>query len=621
MKANGSCHERKTMPIHKYSPFPPVPFDSVWSSRKWPSNVTTSPPRWCSVDLRDGNQALVNPMSVEKKLAYFRLLISMGFKEIEIGFPSASDIDFDFCRRIITDENIPSDVWLSVLVQSREQLIERSIAAVVGAKNVIIHLYNSTSALQRDVVFRQSREGIIELAVSGTKLIRKLVDDKLRGANVRLEYSPESFTGTELDFALAIAQAVAVAWNASPSDILILNLPATVEMCTPNIFADMIEWMVVHLAHAGLGQSVEVSVHPHNDRGTAIAAAELSLLAGVGRVEGCLFGNGERSGNVCLVTLAMNLFTQGTDPLLDLSGIPSIIRLYEDCTEMSVPPRHPWAGSLVFTAFSGSHQDAIRKGLEALPKRADGLWQVPYLPVDPADIGRTYEAIVRINAQSGKGGVAFVLENNLGISVPREVQVDFSRVVQKIADQTATEIPFETIVSLFYATYLRDGSAVSGSVLVKELFLVFEDSSIIQQSGDTQGVLLKADLLIYGKSRVLQGTGRGPVDAFLSAINKFEAESFPARRSELLGELSVVSLYQTSVRGTGESDAEAMSFVRVHRKNVLGGAEKRVEGGKEEEVEAVRRRREGMFGVGTDRNTMTATMKAICSSVNRLLSI
>eukprot|EP00922_Rhytidocystis_sp_ex-Travisia-forbesii_P007396 GHVS01010801.1.p1 GENE.GHVS01010801.1~~GHVS01010801.1.p1 ORF type:complete len:407 (+),score=34.97 GHVS01010801.1:44-1264(+) len=406
MKGIGSSRERKPMPIHKYSPFPSVCFDDGWTTRKWPSNRISSAPQWCSVDLRDGNQALVNPMSVEKKLVYFRLLVSMGFKEIEIGFPSASDIDFTFCRQVITEETLPSDVWLSVLVQSRDHLIERTIEALKGAANVIIHLYNSTSTLQREVVFRQSREGIIQLAVTGTKLIKKLVDEKLRpeGSNVRLEYSPESFTGTELDFALKISEEVAVTWNASPTDKLILNLPATVEMSTPNIFADMIEWMVAHLTHDGYRDSVDVSVHPHNDRGTAVAAAELSLLAGADRVEGCLFGNGERTGNVCLLTLAMNLFTQGTDPRLDLSNVPSLVRLYEDCTEMCVPPRHPWAGSLVFTAFSGSHQDAIRKGLEAVSKRADGLWQVPYLPVDPMDIGRTYEAIVRINAQSGLHG-------------------------------------------------------------------------------------------------------------------------------------------------------------------------------------------------------------------------
>eukprot|EP00922_Rhytidocystis_sp_ex-Travisia-forbesii_P071251 GHVS01106345.1.p1 GENE.GHVS01106345.1~~GHVS01106345.1.p1 ORF type:complete len:679 (-),score=104.77 GHVS01106345.1:100-2136(-) len=649
-------HERKQMPIHKYSPFPPIAFDDVWSFRRWPNKVISESPRWCSVDLRDGNQALINPMTVEKKLVYFRLLVSMGFKEIELGFPSASNIDFEFCRHIITKENIPNDLWLSVLVQSRAELIERTVEALQGADNVIIHLYNSTSTLQREVVFRKSRDETIKLAVSGTELIRNLVDNKLRsnGTNVRLQYSPESFTGTELEFSLQICEAVARCWSATPTNKMILNLPATVEMSTPNIFADMIEWIMSHLTNNGYRDCMDISVHTHNDRGTAVAATELSMLAGVDRVEGCLFGNGERTGNVCLLTLAMNLFTQGTDPQLDLSNMSSVVRLYQDCTEMPVHPRHPWAGSLVLTAFSGSHQDAIRKGLEAVSKRDDRKWQVPYLPVDPADIGRTYEAVVRINAQSGKGGVAFVLENHLGITIPRDLQMDFSRIVQTVTDRTAKELSVECIVELFFFTYVCNDPTTGG--IAEDLFLVVEDSwkEIDQPENEQQqqqldiacnskkeitttnkphspkrnqentAVHLRGNALIYGKEHTLSGIGTGPVDAFVSAVNTFEHEHFPERASA--GKLSVTSLFQTSVRGTGESDAEAMSFVRVHRAtaavlltDTTTTATVCTELSTTNKGEDVDDINEGLFGVGMDRSIVMASMKAICSSINRLL--
>eukprot|EP00434_Breviolum_minutum_P037791 symbB.v1.2.033510.t1/scaffold4173.1/size43543/6 len=456
------------MNVEKYRSFQTwyqIPFDDKWSKRSWPEKRISKAPRWCTVDLRDGNQALINPMNHEKKLRLFMHLLKLGYKEIEVGFPAASQTDFDFIRYVIEQGLIPDDVWIQVLTQCREPLILRTIEGVKGAKNVVIHVYNSTSELQRRVVFKKDREDIKNLALESVRLVKKLVDERMKGTNVRLEYSPESFTGTELDFALDVCNGVVDVWQPTPEQQVILNLPGTVEMATPNVYADQIEWMCAHVAKR---DSVCISVHPHNDRGTGIAAAELAMMAGADRVEGCLFGNGERTGNVCLVTLALNLFTQGIDPEVSYTELEETIKVAEHCTELRVPERYPWAGSLVYTAFSGSHQDAIKKGLEALGPRCspwqfpfhlwyfwsgccplceqteaiktEKFWEVPYLPIDPQDIGRHYEAIIRVNSQSGKGGIAYILESEYGIALPKECQAEFAQVVQKISDRTSKEI-------------------------------------------------------------------------------------------------------------------------------------------------------------------------------------
>lgn len=461
------------MPHRKYEPWCEfahgLPFDAKWPERKWPAQRLIRAPRWCSVDLRDGNQALVNPMDVNKKIRFFRTLLLMGFKEIEIGFPSASKLDFDFTRLIIEKEEIPEDVWLMVLVQAREHLIRQTIEALKGAKNVIIHLYNSTSELQRRVVFNLPKDEIKAMAVKETKLIRLLSEQILipSGCRVRFEYSPESFTGTEINFALEICHSVAEAWSPTKQNPIILNLPETVQNCGPHFYADQIEWMHNHLKDR---EKIVISVHPHNDRGTGVASAELALQAGADRVEGCLFGNGERTGNVCLVTLAVNLLHHGIDPELDLSNLPSVVEMYQDCTEMVIPDRHPWVGSLVYTAFSGSHQDAIKKGFEAMKKKQQllsltgegektssssvAIWEIPYLPIDPKDLGRNYEAIVRINSQSGKGGIAFIMESDFGIQLPRGMQIEFSQCVQSWCDKTAKEVDSKKIYEIFRESFL-----------------------------------------------------------------------------------------------------------------------------------------------------------------------
>jgi 2-isopropylmalate synthase len=429
------------MPAHKYRPFGPV----ALADRTWPSRTLERAPLWCSVDLRDGNQALVEPMGLDRKRLMFAALVKMGFKEIEVGFPSASQPDFDFVRALIEEDLIPADVTIQVLTQAREHLIRRTFEALRGAPHAIVHLYNSTSPLQRRVVFGLDRPAIRDIAVDGTRLCAELAAE-MRETDVRFEYSPESFTGTELDFALEVCEGVMDAWGASPRRPVILNLPATVEMSTPNIYADQIEWFGRHVSRR---ESVVLSLHPHNDRGTAVAAAELGLLAGADRVEGTLFGNGERTGNVDVVTLALNLFTQGVDPELDIPDIDALVKLAEHCNRLPVHPRHPYAGQLVFTAFSGSHQDAIRKGLAARRRAGDVTWEVPYLPIDPSDVGRTYEAIIRINSQSGKGGVGYVLETDFGIEVPREELVQFSQRVQEEAERTGEEVTPERVLALY----------------------------------------------------------------------------------------------------------------------------------------------------------------------------
>jgi len=566
------------MPIHKYRPFQTwynIPFDSKWTKRTWPGKQITEAPRWCSVDLRDGNQALVNPMNHEKKLRLFKHLLKLGYKEIEVGFPAASQTDFDFIRHIIDNDLIPEGVWIQVLTQAREPLIKRTIEAVQGAKNVVLHIYNSTSELQRRVVFKAGRQEIKQMAIDGTRLLRQLTDSELKGANVRLEYSPESFTGTELDFALEVCEAVCDIWGATPENQVILNLPSTVEMCTPNVYADQIEWMCAHLKKR---DCVCISLHPHNDRGTGIAAAELALMAGADRVEGCLFGNGERTGNVCLVTLALNLFTQGVDPKVQYSDIAETIEIAEFCTELRVPERYPWAGSLVYTAFSGSHQDAIKKGLAALGKQH---WEVPYLPIDPQDIGRHYEAIIRVNSQSGKGGIAYLLETEYGIELPKEAQAEFAQVVQKITDSSGREISAKQIFDAFVQSYIE---------LKEPLALVDYDLC----KGTDTDVALTATVRAGGKEIKVRGEGNGPVSAFVAGLNSSLFEPH--------GVLFQLSNYQSVARSHCKQAQSSEAVCTVRCQAMKDGAK---EGASK-------------FGVGLHRNTTTAVLHAVLSALNRI---
>ncbi len=442
------------MPIHKYRPFAPIHLPD----RRWPARIIDRAPLWCSVDLRDGNQALVEPMGPDRKRRMFDLLVKLGFKEIEVGFPAASETDFAFVRELIEQDLVPEDVTIQVLTQARSELIERSFEAIRGARRAIMHLYNSTSTLQRRVVFGLDKGGIVDIAVNGARLIRELAA-AMPETEVLYQYSPESFTGTELDFAVEICEAVMDVWQPTPARKTILNLPATVEMATPNIYADQIEWFGRNIRDR---DSIVLSLHPHNDRGTAVAATELGVMAGADRVEGTLFGNGERTGNVDIMTLALNLFSQGIDPGLVINDIDEIVRTVEHCNQLPVHPRHPYAGELVYTAFSGSHQDAIKKGFDALAKRNDSLWEVPYLPIDPKDLGRTYEAVIRVNSQSGKGGVAYVLKADHGLDLPRGLQIEFSKIVQEVADRTGKELTSADIWSLFEETYLRRDGIVLG---------------------------------------------------------------------------------------------------------------------------------------------------------------
>jgi 2-isopropylmalate synthase len=549
-----------TMSAHKYRPFAPVRL----TGRTWPDRVIERAPVWCSVDLRDGNQALVEPMGSDRKLAMFDLLVRTGFREIEVGFPSASQTDYDFIRLLVEENRIPEEVTIQILTQAREPLIRRTFEAIRGAPRAIVHLYNSTSTLQRRVVFGMERQGIVDMAVAGTRLIRELADGC--DSQVTFEYSPESFTGTELDFALEICEAVRKTWGPTEKDRMILNLPATVELATPNVYADQIEWFARNLNDR---DSVILSVHPHNDRGTAVAAAELALMAGAERLEGSLFGNGERTGNVDLVTLALNLFSQGVDPGLDLSDIDAVVRVAEHCNRLPVHPRHPYAGALVFTAFSGSHQDAIKKGLGALADEARERWEVPYLPIDPADVGRTYEAVIRINSQSGKGGVAFVLERDGGYRLPRGLQVEFSRVVQEIADRTGEELSAEAITQAFDAEYLMPGP-----------YELLDHRSNTVRGGT--GVELTATVRVDGVECVLRGLGNGPIDAFVDAL----------RRQGL--DLSVTD-YSEHAAGRG-ADATAVAYVEVETGNG-----------------------QGWFGAGRDPSIVAASLRAVLSAANRAL--
>jgi 2-isopropylmalate synthase len=486
------------MPFEKYRPFTPV----ALPDRQWPNRTITQAPAWCSVDLRDGNQALIEPMSPAAKRRMFELLLEMGFKEIEVGFPAASQTDYDFLRLLIEQRLIPDDVTIQVLTQAREHLIRRTFEAIKGAKNAIVHLYNSTSELQRRVVFGADRATVTDIAVTGTKLIKDLAAG-LPDTRVVFQYSPESFTGTELEFAVSITEAVMAAWQPTPQRRMIVNLPATVEMATPNIYADQIEWFCRHVANR---DSLIISIHPHNDRGTAVAAAELALMAGGERIEGTLFGNGERTGNVDIVTMAMNMMTQGVDPGLSIAEINKVIAVSEECTKIPVHPRHPYAGALVFTAFSGSHQDAIKKGLAALRQGSSNVWEVPYLPVDPVDLGRTYEAVIRINSQSGKGGVSYVLEQDYGLSLPRALQVEFAQVVQKAADATGKELTPAEIWDHFDREFLQASHPVS---------LVSHHFDHVDEVGQMTATIRDA-----AGERTIRGRGNGPIDAFIDGLTK-----------------------------------------------------------------------------------------------------
>jgi 2-isopropylmalate synthase len=557
----------KTMPNHKYKPYPLINLPD----RTWPSKTIAIQPAWCSVDLRDGNQALVVPMSVEKKLQMFQLLVDMGFKEIEVGFPSASQIEYDFVRLLIENRVVPDDVTLQVLTQAREHLIKKTVESLSGARRAIVHLYNSTSELQRRIVFRIDRNEIIDLAVAGARLIKEETA-RFSDTDFIYEYSPESFTGTELDFALEICEAVTDIWQPTAEKKVILNLPATVEMSTPNVYADRIEWFCRHLRNR---ESVILSVHAHNDRGTAVAATELALLAGAERVEGTLFGNGERTGNVDLVTLAMNLCSQGIDPQLDLHDIERVINVYEQCTRMQVHSRHPYAGELVYTAFSGSHQDAINKGMKARAESRSDIWEVPYLPLDPADMGRSFDSIIRINSQSGKGGVAYVMEREFGFSLPRDMHPEFSRIIQAISEQTGTEVPPEVIGNAFEREYLSK----TGPLALDNCRIDEEPAD--GQNGTFSGAEIKALVAVNGREREITGRGNGPIDAFCKALKALLAIDF-----------TLTAYYEHSL-GQG-SDSKAVAYIQIKdgRDNTL-------------------------FGAGIDTNIAIASLRAVVSALNR----
>lgn len=535
--------------------------------RTWPNNVIKEAPIWCSVDLRDGNQALINPMNIDEKVEFFNMLVKLGFKEIEVGFPSSSQIEFDFLRRLVDDNCIPDDVVVQVLTQSRPHLIERTFEALQGVKQAIVHIYNSTSVLQRDVVFNMGKEEIKKIAVEGTSLVKKYASD-FEG-KIFLEYSPESFTGTEVEYALEVCDAVADAWGASSKNKIIINLPSTVQMDTPNVFADQIEYMCQNFKNRN---RIIVSVHPHNDRGTGVADAELALLAGADRIEGTLFGNGERTGNVDILTVAYNMFSHGVNPMLNLENINDIIEVYERCVKIPVPVRHPYAGNLVFTAFSGSHQDAINKGMKKYEERGSKIWEVPYLPVDPSDLGREYEPLVRINSQSGKGGVAFVMDHCFGFKLPKSMQQEFAEVVQKISEKKGEVQPNE-IMQAFKEQYLS----------LEEPFKLIS-ISISDINSDTEKTTQVNAVINYkGEKREIEGIGNGPIDSLGKALSN----------SKLI-DVSIID-YKEHALSTG-SEAEAAAYVYMNRNDI----------------------NKKTFGVGVDSNITRASIKSIISALNRL---
>ncbi|GII89985.1 2-isopropylmalate synthase [Sinosporangium siamense] len=570
MFGDASEQQSSPMPFHRYRPYAPV----ALPDRTWPDQVIDKAPRWCAVDLRDGNQALVDPMDSDRKLKMFDLLVQMGYKEIEVGFPAASQTDFDFVRQIIEEGRIPGDVVIQVLTQARAELIERTFEAIRGAKQAIVHLYNSTSTLQRRVVFGQDREGITAIAVEGAKLCKKLAED-MGDTEIYFQYSPESFTGTELEYAVEVCNAVNDVWQPTPDRKVIVNLPSTVEMATPNVYADQIEWMHRNLAYR---DSIVLSLHPHNDRGTAVAAAELGYMAGADRIEGCLFGNGERTGNVCLVTLGMNLFSQGIDPEVDFSEIDEIRRVVEYCNQLPVHPRHPYGGELVYTAFSGSHQDAIKKGLEHLNRDAaragvevDGFaWEVPYLPIDPKDVGRTYEAVIRVNSQSGKGGVAYIMKADHSLDLPRRLQIEFSRVIQARTDAQGGEVTAADMWDAFKDEYLPNPAHRWG-----RLALMAHRSDSTVDGRDR----IAADVRVDGEIREIGGKGNGPISAFCDALSGIGVQ--------------VRVLDYTEHAMSAGTDAKAASYVECEVQGQV------------------------LWGVGIDSNTTTASLKAIVSAVNR----
>jgi 2-isopropylmalate synthase len=555
------------MPIHRYPAFAPVGL----GDRTWPTKVAIEAPRWCAVDLRDGNQALIDPMSPGRKRRMFELLVRMGYKEIEVGFPSASQTDFDFVRQLIEEDLIPDDVVIQVLTQARDALIERTFESIRGAKQAIVHLYNSTSTLQRRVVFGLPREGITDIAVQGARLCQKLTET-VPDTDVFFEYSPESYTGTELDFAVEVCNAVNEVWQPTPDRKTIVNLPATVEMATPNIYADSIEWMHRNLANR---DSVVLSLHPHNDRGTAVAAAELGRLAGADRIEGCLFGNGERTGNVCLVTLGLNLFSQGIDPQIDFSDIDEIRRTVEYCNQLPVHERHPYGGDLVYTAFSGSHQDAIKKGFDWMERDAaaagvevgDFRWAVPYLPIDPKDVGRSYEAVIRVNSQSGKGGVAYVMRTEHHLDLPRRLQIEFSQAVQARTEANGGEVSPAQMWGVFEAEYLSATTPIA---------LNSHHTSSVADAGDDE---LDVNVYVDGVKKQLSGIGNGPIAAFVNALHSVGYD------------VRVLDYAEHALSSGG--DARAAAYVEC----AIG-----------ERI---------LWGVGIDANIVTASLKAVVSAVNR----
>lgn len=561
-----------SMPFNRYKPFTPINL----KDRTWPDTVIAKAPRWCAVDLRDGNQALIDPMSPGRKLKMFQLLVKMGYKEIEVGFPSASQTDFDFVRELIEKDLIPDDVVIQVLTQARDHLIERTYEAIAGADQAVVHVYNSTSTLQREVVFGLDKEGIKEIATHGAQLVKKHAESA--DGEIYFEYSPESYTGTELEYAVEVCNAVTDIWQPTKDRPAIINLPATVEMATPNVYADSIEWMSRNLSNR---EAVILSLHPHNDRGTAIAAAELGYMAGADRIEGCLFGNGERTGNVDLITLGMNLFSQGIDPEIDFSDIDEIKRTVEYCNQLPVHERHPYGGDLVYTAFSGSHQDAINKGLKALQRKAEGAnvpvdeyqWEVPYLPIDPKDVGRTYEAVIRVNSQSGKGGVAYIMKSEHSLDLPRRLQIEFSQVVQKITDSQGGEVTPAQMWEIFKDEYLPNPENPWGRFALTS---VTQDSAV---DGDTT---LNAAIKDLGNDVALRGIGNGPIAAFVEALHSHGVE------------VRVLD-YQEHAMSAG-GDAQAAAFLECQVGDKI------------------------LWGVGIDPSIVTASLKAIISAVNRELS-
>ncbi len=558
----------------RHTPFAPIDLPD----RTWPDAAIAQAPRWCAVDLRDGNQALIDPMTPDRKRRMFDLLVRMGYKEIEVGFPSASQTDFDFVRELIEGDLIPDDVVIQVLTQSREALIERTFESIRGAKQAIVHLYNSTSTLQRRVVFGLDRDGIKDIAVQGAMLCMKYAEQVTPDTDVRYEYSPESYTGTELEFAVEVCNAVNDVWQPTPEHKVIINLPATVEMATPNVYADSIEWMHRNLAHR---DSVVLSLHPHNDRGTAVAAAELGFMAGADRIEGCLFGNGERTGNVCLVTLGMNLFSQGIDPQIDFRDIDEIRRTVEYCNQLRVPERHPYGGDLVFTAFSGSHQDAINKGFRAMAVDAAAAgvpveqfrWEVPYLPVDPHDIGRTYEAVIRVNSQSGKGGVAYIMRTEHGLELPRRLQIEFSQVIQRMTDSEGGEVSPGQMWEIFADEYLPVPDSQWGRLKLRHVIVESE------AEGGTEVRTVVRDNAHHAREFEGIGHGNGPIAAFCDALGAHH--------------IDVRVLDYTEHALSAGDDAKAAAFVEC----AIGG---RV-----------------LWGVGIDSSIVTASLKAIISAINR----